>query len=59
MMREGPGGFEGGLSANNYMTITGASPATATRDLAGLVDHQALTRQRDRRHARYYLAILS
>ena len=56
MMREGPGGFEGGLSANNYMTITGASPATATRDLAGLVDHQALTREGERRHARYYLA---
>ena len=39
------------------MTITGTSPATATRDLAGLVDHQALHRQGDRRHARYYLAI--
>ena len=59
MLREGQEGFEGGLSANNYMTITGASPATATRDLAGLVDRQALTREGDRRHARYYLAILS
>ena len=58
MLREGQEGFEGGLSANNYMTITGASPATATRDLAGLVDHQALTRQGDRRYARYCLAIL-
>jgi Fic family protein len=33
MLREGPEGFKGGLSAGNYATITGASPATATRDL--------------------------
>src|SRR6185437_9287762 len=29
MLREGPEGFQGGLSAGNYATITGASPATA------------------------------
>ena len=33
----GPSGFIGGLSAANYMSITGAPPATATRDLASLV----------------------
>jgi hypothetical protein len=33
MFREGPGGFKGGLSAGNYSTIAGASPATTTRDL--------------------------
>jgi Fic family protein len=32
MFREGPEGFKGGLSAGNYGTITGASPATTTRD---------------------------
>src|SRR5215470_4187746 len=37
MFREGPEGFRGGLSAGKYTTITGASPATTTRDLSGLV----------------------
>ena len=57
MLREGPEGFRGGLSAGNYMTITGASPATATRDLAELVEKKALLRIGERRHARYELAI--
>ena len=57
MLREGPEGFVGGLSAGNYMRITGASPATTTRDLAGLVASGALTRTGERRHARYHLAI--
>jgi len=55
LFREGPAGFEGGLSASNYMTITGASPATATRDLADLVTNQALVRAGDGRYARYHL----
>jgi Fic family protein len=57
MLREGPKGFAGGLSAGNYMSITGASPATATRDLADLMEKQALTRTGEKRHARYHLAI--
>src|SRR5258708_37512440 len=57
MLREGPGGFEGGLSAGNYSTITGASPATATRDLTDLIEMGALKRTGARRHARYHLAI--
>ena len=57
MLREGPEGFKGGLSAGNYVTITEASPATATRDLADLVEKKALTRTGERRHARYQLAI--
>ena len=44
MFREGPEGFKGGLSAGNYSTITGASPATTTRDLADLVEKGALIR---------------
>lgn len=55
MLREGPEGFQGGLSAGNYITITGASPATATRDLADLVENGALVRTGERRHARYRL----
>ena len=55
MFREGPEGFKGGLSAGNYSTITGASPATTTRDLADLVERGALVRTGERRHARYAL----
>ncbi|MGA2251699.1 Fic family protein [Terracidiphilus sp.] len=55
MFREGPEGFKGGLSAGNYSTITGASPATTTRDLADLAEKGALRRTGERKHARYAL----
>jgi len=55
MLREGPEGFKGGLSAGNYATITSASPATATRDLADLVEKNALIRTGQLKHARYEL----
>jgi len=55
MFREGPDGFEGGLSASNYSTITGASPATTTRDLTDLTEKGALVRTGERKHARYAL----
>jgi len=57
MLSEGPEGFKGGLSAGNYSTITAASPATATRDLADMVAKDAFTRTGERRHARYFVAI--
>ena len=57
MRREGTKGCKGGLSAGNYITITGASPATATRDLTDLVEKTALNRLGERRYARYELAI--
>jgi Fic family protein len=57
MFREGLEGFKGGLSAGNYERITGASPATTTRDLADMVAKGALTRSGERRHARYALTI--
>ena len=57
MFREGPKGFTGGLSAANYMSISKASSATATRDLGDLVDKQALRREGERKSTRYYLAI--
>jgi Fic family protein len=56
MLREGPEGFEGGLSARNFAGITGASPATTTRDLADMVAKGALIRAGELRHARYHLA---
>jgi Fic family protein len=58
MFKEGPEGFKGGLSAGKYSTITGASPATATRDLADLTDKGALVRTGELRHARYTLSVL-
>jgi Fic family protein len=55
LFREGPEGFKGGLSAGNYGTITGSSPATTTRDLAELVENGAFIRTGERKHARYVL----
>ncbi len=38
MLDQGPGGFEGGMSAKKYASITGVSKATATRDLQELTE---------------------
>jgi Fic family protein len=57
MFKEGPEGFKGGLSAGKYSTITGASPATATRDLVDLTEKGALVRTGELRHARYNLSV--
>ncbi len=57
MLREGPNGFTGGLSASNFRAIAKTSPATATRDLADLVDNGVLDRTGERRHARYMLPV--
>jgi Fic family protein len=56
-LREGPEGFEGGLSASNYISITGATTATATRDLADMIAKGAMVRIGERRHARYQVNI--
>jgi Fic family protein len=53
----GPDGFAGGLSAANYMSITGAPSATTTRDLTALVAMSALTRTGEHRSTRYRLNI--
>lgn len=57
MFSEGIDGFKGGLSAENYISITKASRATATRDLHELVEIGALTRTGERRYTRYHLNI--
>ncbi len=57
MFREGPAGFKGGLSAENYISTTGTSSATATRDLHDLMEKGVLTRTGERRHTRYWLNI--
>jgi len=57
MFQEGPEGFKGGLTASKYSAITGASPATITRDLSDLTEKGALIRRGERRHARYALSV--
>ena len=57
MFQEGPAGFKGGMSAGKYSSITGASPATTTRDLADLTEKGGLIREGERRHARYKLSV--
>jgi len=50
-------GWKGGLGAENYMSITKVSRATATRDLRDLVELGALIRSGERRHTRRRLSI--
>ena len=57
MLREGPAGFAGGLSAGNYIRVARTSPATARRDLADMVAKGALSRTGERRYTRYRLTI--
>jgi Fic family protein len=57
MFREGLGGFEGGLSAENYIKITGTSRATATRDLQDLVEKGALLKTGELKSTRYQLNV--
>ena len=53
MLESGPEGFEGGMSAKKYMTITKASKATATRDLQDLAQKGALSLIGGGRSTRY------
>jgi Fic family protein len=55
MFREGLSGFKGGLSAENYITISKTSASTATRDLQDLVAKGALRRTGERKQTRYHL----
>ena len=60
MFREGPDGFKGGLSAEKYISITGAPRATTTRDLQDLMSNKgALIRKGERKHTRYLLNLES
>jgi Fic family protein len=55
MFRNGTDGFKGGLGAENYISISKTSRATATRDLQDLVEQGALTKTGELRHTRYFL----
>ncbi len=49
-------GFQGGMSAENYIKITKASRATATRDLTHLVELGALVKTGELKYTRYWLS---
>lgn len=57
LYREGPDGFKGGLSAENYIALTNTSRATATRDLQDLVKKKSLHKTGTLKHTRYWLAV--
>jgi len=57
IFREGIDGFKGGLSAKNYMTITGAPSTTATRDLTKMAEMGAFNKIGELKSTRYYLNI--
>ena len=52
---EGIEGFKGGLSAENYISITKTSRATATRDLQDLVDKKIFCKTGELKSTRYFL----
>lgn len=57
MLEEGPAGFEGGMTARKYIAITGASKATATRDLQELESWGVLEVSGRGRSTRYGLVL--
>ena len=57
LFKEGPDGFKGGLSAENYIRITNTSRATATRDLQELVAMKTLSQEGKLKSTRYRLIL--
>jgi len=55
IFQEGPLGFKGGLSAENYLSITKASRATSTRDLNDLLDKRVLVKKGELKNTRYFI----
>jgi Fic family protein len=57
MLDAGPEGFEGGMNARKYVSLTKASKATATRDLQHLLELRAFIQEGGGRSTRYSLNI--
>ncbi|MFD3000306.1 Fic family protein [Pontibacter toksunensis] len=57
MLDAGPEGFEGGMNARKYISITKASKATATRDLQHLLELGAFVQEGGGRSTRYIINI--
>jgi len=58
MLKEGPEGFEGGMSAKKYIAITHTSKATATRDLQDMVAKGAFIPYGGGRNTRYQVTLI-
>ena len=54
---EGPQGFKGGLSADNYTKVAKTSASSATRDLKNLVDKKIVNKTGELKGTRYWLRI--
>lgn len=57
LLDDGDGGFEGGLNAEKYIKLTGASKATATRDLSEMVSSGQLWVAGVGKATRYYVNV--
>ncbi len=57
LLDDGNGGFLGGLNAEKYMKMTGVSKATATRDLAEMVEGGQLWSHGVGKAVRYYINV--
>jgi len=57
LLDDGDGGFAGGLNADKYVAMTGASKATATRDLSDLVAKTLLRTTGQGKALRYYIDV--
>jgi Fic family protein len=57
LLDEGDGGFVGGMNAEKYMKMTGVSKATATRDLAEMVEGGQLWSNGMGKAMRYYINV--
>ncbi|MCX6878364.1 MAG: hypothetical protein NTW21_31815 [Verrucomicrobia bacterium] len=57
MLESGPAGFVDGMNAGKYMSLTGVSKATATRDLQELVRTGVLVPSGGGRSASYQLGL--
>jgi Fic family protein len=57
LLDDGEGGFQGGLNAEKYVKMTGASKATATRDLGEMVKQGQLWTTGVGKAVRYYVNV--
>lgn len=57
LLDAGPGGFEGGLSAGKYQSLTSTSRQTATRDLGDLVEKGVLSATGQLKSTRYHVVV--
>lgn len=55
ILQEGVSGFSGGLSTENYLSITKTSRATAVRDMNDLLKKNIFVRRGEKKGTRYFL----